>query len=337
LESQRVKLKNTAPAKQSTTSSFKRTSTKRLREVQSVKVSKPSSRVATKSLRQTVKPVLPPKQIRHFRTPSVNLGFTRSSWFKFVPLVFGAIFFLLLINLLLRFLFSVNYVACTINSSDPCPPILISRLHVVNERSLFFTDFHDLLWGLHNHNLDFSGVSYLKVFPHTLRVNFDFESPAYQINSGGETFYLNAEGSFYFRSGSGLFTINDYHGSLHGGLMNFTLDGFIHQKIMELIFYFEDSGLNFNTVYFYDIEQIVIPDGEHLYIISLTNLDEDLQKLAFTLANHEFGDIARIVDFRFRLPVLRTDIHTPPFLFPEENYNYYDYYYYGYDAEDEEV
>jgi hypothetical protein len=235
----------------------------------------------------------------------------RRKWWRVVLIAVSVVGSGLFLNLLLRFLFTAQKVECTMNQAQVCPSLLLTKLEEVRGRALFFTNYQDLIAGLRSSNVDFDDFSYQKVLPDTLRLHFSFAAPVYQVVSAGQNYYLTQRGGFTQEGTAGLLVVNDRTGKLGAELANYHLDDFFQQKMLELNYYWRESGLALGEVDYDDVGQVMVRVGEQAYVIDLTNLDENWQKVVFIEENdwptERKAMKGKVIDVRFRLPVVREE------------------------------
>ncbi len=203
--------------------------------------------------------------------------------------------------------FLVRKVSCTINHSLPCTQSLIIATDEFIGKPMLFYNYHHRLNSLFQPSLNFQSFNYVKLLPYTLKINFIFQPPTYQLVTPNNLIMgFDQFGEFSFLPPEdNVLIIKSYHQVTNQALTQYQLDPVLHQKFMQLDYFTADQRQNWQMVNFIALNHLEIITTKATYILDLFNLDENLQKMTFLEDNWQSLDHGQIVDLRFRLPVIK--------------------------------
>jgi len=172
---------------------------------------------------------------------------------------------------------------------------------------MLFYNYYHRLNSLFQPSLNFQSFSYVKLLPHTLKINFIFSPPVYQLVTPNNLIMgFDQFGEYSFiPPDDNVLIIKSHHQATNQALTQYQLDPVLHQKFMQLDYFTTDQRQNWQTVNFIALNHLEIVTSKATYILDLFNLDENLQKMTFLEDNWQSLDHGQIVDLRFRLPVIK--------------------------------
>lgn len=228
------------------------------------------------------------------------------------PIVFPLVllFCLLAIYFLAQHFFVIKQVFCTLNqSSTPCPASLNAASQNLIGQPMLFNNIDKQLTSARTASLNFSALTYRKVFPHTVFLNFDFSPAVYQLRTpDGQIFAFDQEGNFTLKpAAQDLFTLDlAYQPAIDNLLSQNQIDLILQQKFIFLEYFSRDQRQNWQSVTFRDLNTLEIVIGQQTYFLDPFELDDNLQKLAYLQKNYlPSDDVAQTIDLRFNLPVVK--------------------------------
>ncbi|MDO5561487.1 MAG: hypothetical protein Q4G02_01805 [bacterium] len=224
-------------------------------------------------------------------------------WLVAVAILLAAIYFFS------QKVFVVQRVYCTINnSSTPCSQSLQEAAQKMIGQPLLFQDYANNFRSLAEQHLYIKDLSYHKVLPGTLFLNFNFPSALYQlILPDGQTMNFATNGQFTLTPATEqtLKIKVNYEPALVE-LTNYQLDLVLQQKLEFLEYFSRDLRDNWEEVNFIDLNTLQIVIDGRTYVLDLFSLDDNLQKLAYLKqANWVPDDDITNIDLRFRLPIVK--------------------------------
>lgn len=216
---------------------------------------------------------------------------------------------LLVIYLLLQKTLVVRQVYCTINnSSTPCSQSLQNATQNLIGQPLLFQNYEKNFANLADQHLYISNLSYHKIFPGTLFINFNFPETLYQlVLPDGQTMNFAANGQFTLTPATAdTLQINVVYPDALAELTDYQLDLVLQQKLEFLEYFSRSWRSNWQKVTFVDLNTLQIVINNRTYTLDLFTLDDNLQKLEFLQqANWQPDEDIQEIDLRFRLPILK--------------------------------
>lgn len=205
--------------------------------------------------------------------------------------------------------FVVQQVYCTINDSNtPCSQSLQEATQKMIGQPLLFQNYTQTFHDLSHQHLHITNLSYHKVLPGTLFLNFNFPPTLYQlVLPDGQAMNFAANGQFTLTpANEQTLKIKVNYEPALVELTNYQLDLVLQQKLEFLEYFSRDLRDNWQEVTFVDLNTLQIVIDGRIYILDLFSLDDNLQKLTYLRqANWTPSDEITNIDLRFRLPIVK--------------------------------
>lgn len=245
------------------------------------------------------RPVTPrPKR----QSQSFGLKFSRAAgWLTLLAL------FLVSLFVFLQQSFVVRRVGCIINRSPtPCSASLWAAANKLLGKPMLFADYQTVLESTRSAFTDFDWVTYYKLIPDTVIVDYHFPEPAYQIAiENGPWLGYSTDARFTVATSSGqIIQVHSFYPSLNDQLASFQVDELIHQKLLELAYFSLDNRENWQNVSLLSLNLLRIETPEAVYDIDLFDLDRCLQKMWYVQKNRH-PEKRQEIDLRLNVPVVR--------------------------------
>lgn len=216
-------------------------------------------------------------------------------------------FFALFIFLAGRF-FVITKVYCTLNeTSTACSQSLYDATQELVGQPFLFNNISSKMTKLKSPQLNFQTVSYRKVLPGTLFVNFNFSPAAYKlILPNNNSFTFDQEGNFTLAPNTtDVLNIQVLYQPTINALNGQQLDLVLAQKFAFLEYFSREKRANWQELVFRDLNNLEITIDDNVFIVDLFDLDDNLQKLFYLQKQWQPETKGQTIDLRFKLPIVR--------------------------------
>jgi len=259
------------------------------------------------STRPRFSPKKPSARVRPVRTtPRASARATRHISASIGWLVL-LVAFLIALYVLIQHFFVVRRVSCILNlSSTPCSASLAATAQKLLGRPMLFADFQSLLESTRSAHTDFDYVTYYKLLPDRVVVDYHFPEPIYQIAiADGPWLGFALDQRYTIATGAAdLLQIRSYYLPLNQQLAQFTSDDLLHQKFLELEFYSQGQRDQWQAVSLHSLNLLQIETPHAVYDVDPFDLDRNLQKLFYVEKNRR-SEQKQEIDLRLHVPVVR--------------------------------
>lgn len=203
--------------------------------------------------------------------------------------------------------FVITKVYCTLNGTNTaCTQSLYDATQKLLGQPFLFNNINEKMQTLHSPQLNFQRVSYYKVLPGTLFVNFDFTPALYQfVLPDGQHFTFDAQGDFTIAPvDNDLLTVQVLYAPAIQALSQQRLDLVLAQKFIFLEYFSREKRADWDQLVFRDLNTLEITAKGNTFILDLFDLDNNLQKLFYLQKNWRPEKTGLTIDLRFKLPVV---------------------------------
>ena len=159
--------------------------------------------------------------------------------------------------------------------------------------------------------LPFAEFNYYKSLPDTLYLDFSFLPAAYYINSSdGHWWPIAANGEMTVSNqaspSANARVIYAHSPSLEKTLGREALEPILHQSLLDLFYWLDESDLPVQRLDFYDYNHLEITMPEAVYLVTTFSLDQDLQRVAYVHHGYRHeSDTPAKIDARVQRPTIK--------------------------------
>lgn len=242
---------------------------------------------------------------RHLKPQSAFAQFTWQKTLTWLILLFG--FFACLLFLAGRF-FVITKVYCTLNeTSTACTQSLYEATQQLVGQPFLFNNLGAKMNQLKSPQLNFQSVSYRKVLPGILFVNFNFSPAVYKLTlPNGNSFTFDQEGNFTLAPNTAeVLEIQILYQPTINALSQQQLDLVLAQKFAFLEYFSREKRSLWQQLVFRDLNNLEIVVQDNTFILDLFDLDDNLQKLFYLQKQWQPTTKGKTIDLRFKLPIVR--------------------------------
>lgn len=209
--------------------------------------------------------------------------------------------------------FVLKKIHCSIDQQSVCPDYVQAELNKNIGMPIFFVTISQQLHKISGYLPSLHQFQFRQNLPNEMSVNFTSASPKYavKLNSGSDLFIIDETGTVIDQVSQTSLPVMSIPDELYPALsLRSTLDSKLNIQLQSMFTELEKHQLSPTkiTLLSGDELELELPD-QKVAQLRVTNLAQEVDKLAYVMANVNFSSIkqpVKRIDVRFRYPILKT-------------------------------